>query len=260
MKRYLKIIKQYSLNSIKISLEHKGSAVLFLFGKLLRFGMSALFIYFLLSKTTFLAGYTLTQTMLFYVTYSLIDSITQQLFREVYRFRPLIISGDFDTVLVKPVHPFVRVLVGGFDILDILPTILYVGLSTYLITLIPGLDAAEILWYVLLVCNGLLIATAFHIMVLALGIFSTEVDHTIMIYRDITRLGAFPIDIYSEPLKSVLTFVIPIGIMVSFPVKSVLGILSPNLVIISFGIGLLFLTISIMMWQASLAKYQSASS
>jgi ABC-2 type transport system permease protein len=144
----------------------------------------------------------------------------------VYRFRPLVVSGDFDTVLVKPVHPFVRVLLGGFDVLDVLPTILYFIFAGYLISIIPEINPLSLITYIGLLINGLVIATAFHILVLAVGILSSEVDHTIMIYRDVTRLAAFPMEIYSEPLRSVLTFVIPIGLMVSNPVKSLLGLLS----------------------------------
>ena len=48
----------------------------------------------------------------FYLCFNVVDTIGQMLFREVYRFRPLIISGGFDMVLVKPLSPLVRVLLG----------------------------------------------------------------------------------------------------------------------------------------------------
>lgn len=260
MKKYLAVIWRYSQNSMKVSLEHKGSAAVFMIGKFLRFGMSALFIYFLLLKTKFLAGYSLPETMLIYVTYNIIDSLTQLFFREVYRFRPLVVSGDFDTVLVKPVHPFTRVLLGGFDILDVLPTILYFVFAGYLISIIPDINPLSILVYIGLVINGMVIATAFHILVLSLGILSSEVDHTIMIYRDITRMAAFPMEIYSEPLRTIFMFVIPIGIMVSNPVKSLLGLLTPSMVALSFGLALVFFLFALQVWNMALAKYQSASS
>lgn len=260
MKRHLRILLLYTQNSIKISLDHTFSAIVFVLSKFLRFGMSALFIYFLLEKTQFLAGYTLAATMLIYVTYNLIDSITQQLFREVNRFRQLIISGDFDTVLIKPVHPFTKILFGGFDILDTLPTLTYAGLCMYLISIIPGIYEQGIALYIGLILNGILITTAFYISILAVGILSTEVDHAIMIYRDMARLGGFPIEIYAEPLRTVLTFVIPIGVMFSFPVQVLLGLLSPTMVALSFGVGVVAIVGSLQLWKLALAKYQSASS
>ncbi|MCX7996473.1 MAG: ABC-2 family transporter protein [Patescibacteria group bacterium] len=260
MKRYIAVILAYSLNSIKVSIQSRAGAIAFLTGKMLRFGLSALFLYFLMQQTKFLAGYTLEQTFLFFLTFNIIDSISQQLYREVYRFRPHIVSGDFDMILVKPIHPFVRVLVGGVDILDTIPTLLYIGGAAFIIQRIGMLSPEQILWYILLVINGLVIATAFHILVLAMGIISTEVDHTIMIYRDITRMGYFPIDIYEEPVRSILTFILPIGIMMSFPVKALLGMLAPQWILVAFLFSAGSLVISLRLWRAAMAKYQSASS
>ena len=64
---------------------------------------------------------------------------------------------------------------------------------------------------------GLVISAAFHILVLAMGIITLEIDHTVMIYRDLVGLGRFPIDIYKEPLRSLITFIVPIGLMISIP-------------------------------------------
>ena len=38
----------------------------------------------------------------FYLSFSLVDTIAQLFFREVYRFRPLIVSGDFDLPSSNP--------------------------------------------------------------------------------------------------------------------------------------------------------------
>jgi len=101
------------------------------------------------------------------------------------------------------------------------------------------------------------IATAFHIIVLAMGILTTEVDHTIMIYRDMTSLARFPLDIYREPIRSIFTFVIPVGIMMGFPAKALFSLLSPQFIFLSFVISWILLFLSIKLWQYALMKYQS---
>jgi ABC-2 type transport system permease protein len=260
MNRLLTVFAAYTRNSIKVSLQQRVGIVFFLFGKLVRFGMLGIFVYYLLLNTKVLAGFDLTETLIFFLTFNLIDGITQMLFREVYRFRTQVVSGDFDTTLVKPIHPFMRILLGGVDILDVVPLVLFVGILAYLIPQAGVTDPARMLSYVGLLLNGVVIATGFHILVLALGILSTEVDHTIMIYRDITRMGTFPVDIYSEPLRTFITFVIPIGLMVTYPVKSLLGLLSPTAVFGGFAFGILFLILCLKIWDYALAKYQSASS
>jgi ABC-2 type transport system permease protein len=260
MKKHLRVLWIYTQNSIRISLQQKTGAVMFLIGKLLRFGISTVFIFYLLKNTKLLAGYTMDQTVVFYLTYNVIDSISQQFFREVYRFRPLIVSGDFDTILVKPVHPFTRVLLGGIDILDFLPTIIYLSMLGYFLNKLDMLATPMIVVFAVMIFSSLIITAAFHILVLAVGIVSTEVDHTIMIYRDILRMGTFPIDIYAEPLRSVLTFVVPVGLMMSFPVKALFGYLSTPLIVISLVLAAVFFLLSIWAWNGALARYQSASS
>jgi ABC-2 type transport system permease protein len=206
-----------------------------------------------------LAGYSLNQTLFFFLTFNIIDVISQFLFREAYRFRPLIVSGDFDLIMTKPMSALFRVLMGGSDFIDFLTipplifALFYVGRMLHPTTV-------QLLFYLLLLINGLLIATAFYITVLAFGIITLEIDHTIMIYRDITNLGRFPIEIYKEPLKGILTYIIPVGIMISLPVKAIIGMVTFKGVLLSFAIGFFVIFISLKFWNFALTKYTSASS
>ena len=237
----------------------KIALTIFLTGKLIRFFFFFGFIIFLLKGTKSLAGYNLNQTLLFFLTFNLIDTISQFLFREVYRFRPLVVSGGFDLVLSKPINALFRSLMGGADLIDLLMVLPLISAVVYVGSLLhPNL--LLITYYLLLILNSLIIAAAFHIFVLGLGIISMEIDHTIMIYRDISSLGRFPIDIYKEPLKAIITFLIPVGMMVSFPAKAIMGLMSLWGVIWSLAFGILVLLLSFKFWNFALKKYTSASS
>lgn len=253
----IKIFWLFTTYSLKTTFQSPLGVVLFTLGKLIRFGMFFFFVYYLLSNTKILAGYSVTETIIFYLTYNIIDSIAQLLFREVYRFRPLVITGELDTILIKPYHPFLRVLIGGIDILDVGISFIYMIIAGYFISQLSGLQTPHLLLYIALILNALLIATGLHIAILALGILSTEVDHTIMIYRDITKMGSFPVDIYMQPIRFFLTFIIPIGIMITMPVKGLLGMLTLPMYLTSFTISAGILTASLLFWNYALKKYQS---
>ena len=260
IRKYIVLWTKLTVNSFLISLTSRLSALLFLIGKLLRFAFFGVFLIVLFSKTQFIANYTLLQGLFFFLTFNLIDTATQLFFREVYRFRQLVVSGDFDLVLVKPMNPLFRALAGGADPLDLLMLIPYVWALLYVGSKIGQVTLLHIGAYVILLINGFLIATGFHILVLALAIVTTEIDHAIMIYRDVTSMGRLPIDIYREPLKSLLTFVIPVGVMMTFPAKALFGLLSPSFIAISLMVGGLFFLFSIRIWKYALTKYASASS
>ena len=256
---YGKIWIIMSKNSFLVMLSQRKLIFLFLLGKLLRFFFFASFLYFLLKSVNTLAGYSLNQTIFFFLTFNIIDIIAQFIFREVYRFRPLVVSGDLDLILAKPISALFRVLMGGSDLIDLL-TIPPIIFAAWYVGKLLDPSPIQLLFYILLVINGLLIAAAFHIAVLAFGIITLEVDHTIMIYRDITNLGRFPIDIYKEPLKGILTYLIPVGIMITLPVKAFIGLVTIKGVLLSFLLGFLVLTISLKFWNYALKSYTSASS
>lgn len=259
LKRHFKILKVLAKNSFMVVLANKRLLLVFLSGKLIKFVFYLLFIYFLLSNTSDLVGYSRDEVILFFLTFNLIDILAQFLYREVYRFRPMLISGSFDLILAKPVNALFRILFGGIDVIDfitippLIAAIIWVGASFD-----PTL--LQVFFYMLLVLNGLIIATAFHIAVIALGIITLEIDYTLWIYRDVTELGKFPIEIYAEPLRSVLTYLIPVGVMIAYPVKSFLGVLSIQSMFIAILVSGLAVLVSVNFWKYALRFYTSASS
>ncbi len=229
-------------------------------GKIIRVLLFLGFLFFLFKGAGGLGGYTKNQIIFFYLSFNLIDTLAQLFFREVYRFRPLIVSGNFDFVLLKPVNPLIRVLLGGADVMDLMMlflltiAVLFFTLGNFSIT------PLNLLIFILLLFNGFLVAAAFHIFVLGIGIITTSVDHLIIIYRDMTSMLRIPVDLYVEPIRFILTFLLPLGIMITFPSKALLGILSANLIIVSLVFGITSLFLSLKFWSFALKKYSSASS
>ncbi len=260
VKRYVRIWWKLTMSSFMISLLSRFNAVVFFAGKFLRFLFFLVFLLTVFTRTEYLAGYTGSQMIFFYLSFNLIDTVTQLLFREVYRFRPIIVSGDFDFALVKPMSPLLRVLVGGADPLDLGMLPFYIFAVIYMAGRLGYVSGINIVFYVLLLVNGLIISTGFHILVLALGILATEVDHAIMIFRDVINMGRIPTDLYREPLRSVLTFILPVGLMMTFPAKAFMGLLSPWMILFSFVLGVLFIVLCLKAWHFALSQYSSASS
>ncbi len=256
-KKYAKIFWILSKYSIATSTQSKISTLLFTIAKLIRFGMFFFFIYYLIAHTKTIKGYSVDQALIFFLTFNIIDSLSQALFREVYRFRQMVVSGELNTVLVKPYPILLRVLVGGVDPMDLVISLGYVVLAIYMIGISPFTTALSIGLYSGLILNSLILATAFHIAVLGFAIMTTEIDHSILIYRDLTSAGRFPLEIYREPIRSFLTFIVPVGVMMSFPSQALFGTLSLLQgtvgIVLSFGA----LWLSLRFWRSALRSYQS---
>lgn len=259
-KKYFYVWMRFAINGFQSQTQARFAMAIFLIGKLLRFFVFGGFIFILVKQTKILAGYNLDQTLLFFLSFNLVDILSQLIFREVYRFRQAVVMGSFDFYLTKPVNALFRSLFGGPDLIDFITLAPLIGAIIFLMNRLDLTGIFSILLYLLMLAVAFLIATSFHILVLSLAVVTTEIDHAIMMYRDVVGMGRFPVDIYIEPLRGFLTFIIPVGIMMSFPAKSLLGLLSAPLIIYAliFAASLFYLSLKI--WNLSLREYSSASS
>src|SRR3989337_3951489 len=189
MVKYFKVWWLMTSSSVQSFFVSRIGAALFLAGKIIRFLFFFSFLLLLFTKTEALAGYSFYEVLLFYFTFNLIDSATQMLFREVYRFRYYIVTGNFDMLLVKPVNPLFRSLFGWTDILDLITLGPFILMIIFVLTKIPAISFGHLFVYFALIINSMLLATSFHIMVLSLAVMTTEIDHAIMIYRDVVGMG-----------------------------------------------------------------------
>jgi len=257
LRRNLKIFFLFSKYSLRTTLQARLGIVVFVLGKIIRFAALFFFIYLIFIRTKGFQGYNLNQALIIYMTFNIIDTTSQILFREVYRFRPLITSGRFDLVLTRPYHPFLQILVGGIDFMDIFLLLPYFAITMFLVIKGGYFHLINLLAYLFSLIVGLLIATAFHIFILAFGIITTVVDHTILIYRDLAAIGRFPIEIYQEPIRFIFTFVFPVALMTNVPAQILMRKNQGNM----FAYGLIFsvglLLLSLWVWQRTLKRYQS---
>lgn len=256
---YFKVWLTMAKNSLLNWSANRRVLFTFLAGKVIRYIAYFGFLYLLVSGTGGILNYSKEQTLFFTATYVLIDVTAQFFFRSVYSFRRLVVTGDFDLILVKPSNALFRVLLGGPDPIDLI-TLPPIILIVVWVGSLLGPSLSEIILYTILVFNGLVVAASFHIFVLAFGVISLEVDHLIHLYRDLTSMGRFPVDIYRKPLKSILTFTIPVGVMITIPAKAISGLVGVYGVISSLIVGVIFLFASVKFWNFALKRYTSASS
>jgi len=144
-----------------------------------------------------------------------------------------------------------------YDILD-LP--LLVATIIFLFRQGITLTTSQALVFLITLVSGMVIVTAIHIAVAALGVMTTEVDHTIMIYRDLSMMARVPVDVYTDSVRALLTFVIPIAVAYTLPAKSLLGLVTLPTVLLALVISALALTLSLRLWHYALTQYSSASS
>ena len=260
-RKIVKIWLMYTSRAAQSALLTTWAGILFIIGKIVRFLLFFIFLFAVLSASKNLAGYNREQVIFFFLVFMLIDAIVQFLFRGVYHFRPLIVSGDYDLDLLKPLPSFFRPIFGYTDILDfvtLIPLWIYFLWFVFMNHLFASVG--DLILFFLLLGNSLILAFAFHLFVCGVCVLTTEIDHLTMVYRDLTSMARFPTDIYYKFIQYLLTFTIPVVILFTVPAKALLGLLSWQWVILAFLISGLFLWGSFKFWRYALSKYASASS
>lgn len=258
--RLTKIWLMLAVRAAQIQILTHWGGYLFLLGKIIRFLMFFVFLFAVLSSAKTMAGYTREQVILFFLVFNLVDMMIQFLFRGIYFFRFLVISGQFDLDLLKPLPSFFRPLFGYTDFLDFMTLVpLWIYFLWFVFTYHLLSNFFQFFFFLAFLLNSLILAFAFHLFVAAVGVLTTEIDHLIMVYRDLSNMARFPTDIYHQGVQTLLTFVVPVVILITIPAKVLMGLLSLQEVIFSFIISSLFLAASLSFWKYALTSYSSAS-
>lgn len=233
------------------------TAMFFITGKVIRFFLYFVFIFSVLSSAGTFLSYSREEIILFFLVFNLIDITTQFIFRGVYIFRHLIVNGTFDLCLTKPLPSFFQPLFGhtdAFDLITLAPLAIFFFYFTIKNQLVAG-STGWLLFFILFFAS-LLIAFSFHLFICSVGILTTEVDYLVWIYRDLTGMARFPTDIYKGLARFLVTFVVPVVLLITFPVKGLLGLLSPEPVLFSIGVSFLLTAFSLKFWQWSLRRWE----
>lgn len=261
LKNYWRVWKLTASNALQEAFVNRASNLLFMAGKAIRLTVMLMLLLLLKNNVQTFAGYSPDQIIVFYLTYQIVDLFAQILYRGVYTFTNLMRTGEFDFYLAKPINPLFRALTGTPDINDALFLIPNIAIMIYLLgTLQLELTLTSVLLYLLLLLNSFLIVTALHIFVLCVGILTTEVDGMIWLYRDLSRLGQFPVSMYLEPLRLALFFIVPIGFMITIPAEVLTNTTPSYSIAVTAPLGIGFFILALRIWNYSLRKYSSASS
>ncbi len=265
MKRYIELWFRLAAMAFLMQFGNRWSSLGWLGGKMIRFIFFFIFLSAIFRHVPSVANYSLAEVALFFLTFNLVDIGAQIFFRGLYMIGRDIREGDMDFYLIQPVHPLFRISSNLVDFLDFLTLIPVTALIFYMLPKVMGnLSSVEILWrgflYLLLCVNGVLIAFSIHVLIASITVRTQQMETTIWLYRDISSLGRFPVDVYSNLFQAFLTFVVPIAVMVSYPSKAVLGFLSLEQIFFSFIVSGALLIFSQFTWKSALKKYCSVSS
>lgn len=207
-------------------------------------------------------GWGIWEMMFFLGTAFIIDSLHMIFFYfNIVDIPRTVRTGELDLILLKPASSkfllslkrlnFSSVASLMFGIVMVIAS--YYNLNTNASFLI-------ILLYLGFICNGVMIMYSILFSCAILSIHFLKTEGLIEVFFEIFQFGMKPEMIYGYGLRMIITYIIPVIVIVNFPVILIIEGFSLRNFLWGFMITILMILGSSMLWKNSLKKYTSASS
>ena len=262
--RYIKLYFACLKRSLISRLEYKKDTMIGILSFFLSNVASICTIYFIINSIPSLKGYSLYELGFLY-GFTMIPVSIDHLFSDdlwcVSYWK--VKNGEMDRYFLRPVPVLFQVLAETFQpeaFGELIVGIVMLSICASNINIIFTFD--KILLLVCAALFGAVIITSLKIITSSFAFkFKRSGILTQIIYNfiDYTK---YPIKIYPELVKGLLTFIIPFGLVISLPVETFLyGTYSPYLLIlfIVLGAAILF-SISLVIWRYFIKQYESSGS
>jgi ABC-2 type transport system permease protein len=187
--------------------------------------------------------------------------------RQIDNFDTYIVSGDFDSFLIRPLPPLFHLLAARFEVTElgrVLVGTVVLGLAMR-VAAVP-MTLAHMIVVLAAVIGGAMILFSFLLMVATVSFWQTRTGKLQDLFQSSGRVFAeYPLSIYPTAVRWLLTFVLPFALITYYPAERLLGrnetgALLPVLSLAAVPAGLLFLGIAGLVWRTGVRHYQSTGS
>ncbi len=187
-------------------------------------------------------------------------------FYNVFSLPEQIRTGSLDFLLLKPVSTRFLLSTRYFNFATFTQSLLGLCLGIYAFSHLDiKITFGKVILYVLLIINSVFIMylISFLIMILAFFFVKISASGSILPYRGFFSLYWFarrPEEIYTNLMIMVMTYAIPLLLIINLPAKWMVKSVDGSLVLYTFVFSSLFFAFTQWLWRIGLKRYQSASS
>lgn len=261
--RAVKIHRIFVRQELKRFLEYRSDFIMGIIGFLIGQIFNLMYLWIVFANIPSLGGWSL-EEIIFLYGFSLIPKgIDHLLFDNLWNVSNYTIrNGDFDKYLIRPINSLFYVLIEKFQI-DALGELI-MGITLICVTL-PHLsiefDGLKIMLSILVIPFSTLIYTGVKIITTSISFWikrSGNITYTIYMVSDFAK---YPITIYNNLIKSVITYIIPFAFTTFYPVNYILTGENPFFSIgFTVVISILLIGLGSFIWNRGIKAYESSGS
>lgn len=225
MKHTASLCWQMALASIRGQMQYRFSFIVGVLGGMFFQGLGIVMIWAILETFTSLGNWGLAEIALLYGLRLTAHGLYLVFFSSLYGIDDFVREGQYDRLLVRPVHPLLQLMFTDFRI-----TVLgdLVGGIAILLAALSRVDvewnAAHVLLVIGAILGGAMLDGAFQILPAALSFRFVESWPARVVFDDVfSRYGNYPTDIFGGIGSRILTFLVPVAFVAWLPAAILLG-------------------------------------
>ncbi|RMD59889.1 hypothetical protein D6833_10825 [Candidatus Parcubacteria bacterium] len=172
-----------------------------------------------------------------------------------------LIERQLDTLMVRPINPYFQIMFK--ELRSSLQELFSILLGVLLMSMAAGGLSIEwswikIVWLGIGVVLGAVILGGLFTLLAALSFWAKGSVSLAAPLMSLMDFAQYPLDIYSNVIRVILTFVIPIGFIAFYPSASLLREEYQEYIVYTFVLALLFSVGGYGLWHRGLRRYESA--
>lgn len=263
-KHNLHLIVQYAKLWLKSQLIYKTSFILLCIGQFFVPFFVFLGAYLLFDQFKTLDGWAFSEVALLYGTIHIAFALSESIVRGFDSFSSLVVSGDFDRILVRPVSTVVQVVGSKFEFTRIgrliQGTIIFIWAITHIAVQWTFLKMFTVFFMII---GGVFIMSGLFIIFATMSFWTIQGLEFANIFTDGGReMSQYPISIYAKPIRKFFTFVVPFAAVNIYPLRYLLdqpGYTSHLYAFMPLA-AVLFIIPALMIWSFGVKHYKSTGS
>ncbi|QBD81944.1 hypothetical protein EPA93_40595 [Ktedonosporobacter rubrisoli] len=262
--RYLRLVLAFIRISLQEDMAYRTNFFISVLSTLLNLGTGIAGIAVLFGQIKTLHGWNFPATLVLLGVYLLVGAVRRLVigpsFDALAGLEGELWLGRFDFTLLRPVNTQFLISLRHWQLFSVVDILLGLGtLITGCILLGERVTLTNLLAFLVTLIVGLLILYALLLLLTGLLFWSPGFLFT-WIFDALFQIARYPLDFYPDWVRTILTWIVPIGIITTVPAQALTGALSPPLFVGGLLLaGVLLAVASLVFWHG-LRRYASASS
>lgn len=224
------------------------------------FALLTLQVFFM--RTNEMAGWRFEQVLVLLGVFNALNGVIAMVLRpNIGRIVQHIRKGTLDFILTKPVDSqfFISFRhIVFWPITDVLIGFAMIGYAA--VKLGIEVTAGNLFWFILMFFASVVTLYAIWMILMTLSFWFVKVENLTMVFTSLFETARFPIAVYQNWLRLLLTYIFPVAVLTTFPAAAFIGRLNASDALISFAVAGVLLVVSRVFWKKALRFYSSASS